>query len=293
MPARAAVLSVALCFSPVLAGISTGQTSVLASALILLAFTTALNRMDAGRGVLLGLAICLKPQLGLLFLLVPLRKRNWRMAAVTVAVTAAIATVALVPLMWHSPGWFSSLLGNLELTMTNGSTNDASPANPDAWKLLNLQSLLLLFMPTRTLATIVAMVLVSIALGFWWKYSSPMPSEPYYSRSLALLSLSSLTLLFTYHRNYDATLLVFGLPAIVLLWRRLPLAATTLGMLLLPFTVPLPAYLALRWPGAIHMSYGDATFLSKAVLLRHQVLLLVAIALAGLYVMKACRSVRA
>lgn len=278
---RTWVVCLGLCFSPILAGIHMGQASVLCIALIVIATAPVLLNRRLLAGLALGLAICLKPQLGVPFLLFFIRKREWRTTLAAVAVAAVITTVALVPLVGGThAAWFTSWTHKVRSTSTQGFANDPSPANPDSWKLLNLETLLLLVLRSRTLATLISVALVAVGVVLWWKRSGQAQESNARTEFSALLTLSALLLLPVYHRNYDAGILLFGIAAIPLLWRTQRKRALLLAVLLAPFMVPLPAMLA------THLGHGfnssNARVFIEFLLLRHQILLIMAIAIVGL-----------
>jgi hypothetical protein len=284
---RTCVLCAGLCFSPILAGIHTGQASVLCVALIVIAIAAAPVLLDRRllAGLTLGIAISLKPQLALPFLLFFIRKRDWRATFAALTVAAVITTVALVPLLSKTNyAWFDSWINNVRVTSTQGNANDASPANPDSWKLLNLETLLLLAPSSRTVATLISVALVAGGVVLWWKRSGHSAQDDVSIRYVMLLALSALVLLPVYHRNYDAGVLVFGIAAIPLLWRTQRSHTIILAILLAPFMVPLPAILATHLGHGLHAS--DPKALIKLLLLRHEVLLLVAIVVVALRALK-------
>lgn len=274
-----------LCFSPILAGIHMGQASVLCIALIVIATAPVLLNRRLLAGLALGLAICLKPQLGVPFLLFFIRKREWRTTFAAVAVAAVITTVALVPLVGGThDAWFTSWTNKVRATSTQGFANDPSPANPDSWKLLNLETLLLLVLRSRTLATLISVALVAVGVVLWWKRSGQALEGNARMQFSALLALSALLLLPVYHRNYDAGILLFGMAAIPLLWRTQRKRALLLAVLLAPFMVPLPAMLATHLGHGLNSS--NARGFIEFLLMRHQILLIMAIAIVGLRLLK-------
>jgi Glycosyltransferase family 87 len=99
---------------PVLWAIPGGQTSVLQGAVLL--GCLLLLRHPIVAGVLLGLALCLKPQLALAFLLLLLINRRWAVlaaAGATVAASALLSAILFGPMQWTE--WLRTLPGFLSL----------------------------------------------------------------------------------------------------------------------------------------------------------------------------------
>jgi hypothetical protein len=133
---------------------------------------------------------------------------------------------------------------------------------------------------SRTVATLISVALVAGGVVLWWKRSGHSAQDDVSIRYVMLLALSALILLPVYHRNYDAGVLVFGIAAIPLLWRTQRSHTIILAILLAPFMVPLPAILATHLGHGLHAS--DPGGFIKLLLLRHEVLLLVAIVIVAL-----------
>lgn len=275
---RVCVFAIGLSFSPVLAGISTGQPSVLAMALIIIAVAPQMLNRPVLAGIALGIAICLKPQLGVFFLLFMARRRSWRAGLIAVAVPAVATAVSLVPLLASHSHWLTSLMANIKMTSVAGHANDPSPLNPDAWKLLNFETVLTLVVNSRTWATVASMGLVACGLVVWWKRSRDIASDDLARYFVLLLCLATLILLPVYHRNYDAGVLMLGVVATVLLWRNRPTLSIVFGVLLFPFLFPIPAFLA------THL--GPAASMGAHLLLLHQVILIATLAIIALLGLK-------
>jgi hypothetical protein len=116
---------------PVLWSIPGGQTSVLQGSILL--GSLLLLRRPILAGVLLGVALCLKPQLALAFPLLLLIDRKWNVLAATVVTGAAIAVLSAIifgPSAWLE--WARSLPAFLTLheAMPVLQRNEIAPGLP-------------------------------------------------------------------------------------------------------------------------------------------------------------------
>ena len=124
---------------PVLWAIPGGQTSLLQGSI--LAGSLLLLRRPVIAGVLLGIALCLKPQLALAFPLLLAIERRWHVlipAVLTVVVTAALSATIFGPLQWVA--WAQSLPAFLDLhqATTVLRRNEIAPGIPVALRAVAL-----------------------------------------------------------------------------------------------------------------------------------------------------------
>jgi len=70
----------ALALAPVHTGLASGNVSIAAIALCALAVWAAVSRHNFAAGIMLGAALCLKPQIGICFIAYYALRRNWRVA---------------------------------------------------------------------------------------------------------------------------------------------------------------------------------------------------------------------
>ena len=229
-------LAFALALAPFHTAISQGQLTVVVTALVVLALAADLRGRAALAGVALGLATAMKPQMGLLFLLLELARLRWRAlvgAAGTLALLAGVAVgrMALAGVDWL-PSWQESLA-----TFTRGGTGDPTARNPASSLMINLHVVLHSFVERRWVVNLVviAFVLLTGALAL----SARRVRGPRFV--LLDYSLAGvLSLLAFYNRFYSATLLVLPLVWSVasLADRSLKRTAAVVMLSIVPFVVP-------------------------------------------------------
>jgi hypothetical protein len=163
----------------------------------------------APAGILLGLLVCLKPQIAGAMMLYYALSRRWRLVLISMSIFAAVFVVALLQLAVHHVHWSQSLLTNLHDASAIGAFNDPSPANASRWQLVNVQYLFYGIVSNRSLVGVLALSLTAaLGLAFiWaWKRNEFQEIEP-----LTVAVPMIMSLLPVYHRYYDALLLIFPL----------------------------------------------------------------------------------
>ncbi|MBI1338485.1 MAG: DUF2029 domain-containing protein [Phycisphaera sp.] len=207
-------IALALAWAPIHANISQGQLGILA------AVTGGVGLLMAERkkwflpGVLVGISIAVKPQVGLLLLPGLALLRNWRALGFACGVIGLITVIGVLRLEATTPGWVDQLRANLDL-FRNGQFGSATRSAPYRMQMLNLQyPLLQLVDAQRVIDPLVkglTAVLAGVVAVSAWR-------RPTAGHTLLLCSaLLSLMLMGVYHRVYDAAALLFPLA-----WALLP-----------------------------------------------------------------------
>jgi hypothetical protein len=158
-------------------------------------------------GILFGIAICLKPQIGLPFLAYYLLRRSWRLSATAVGVVAAAGVLAIARLAISSTPWLENYRTDNKVLLATGILSDFTERNPIRFGLINLQVLVYAILHNATAANLVAFGVSAILFGIWVVLL--LRNEPVLNDVLlAMGTLSVLSLLPVYHRLYDAFLLI-------------------------------------------------------------------------------------
>jgi hypothetical protein len=188
-----------------------GQTAVMVLAPVLGAVTLRLKGRPWLAGLCLGLACCIKPQVGLIFVGYELGRGRWKIAAGAFLCVAVLMGAGLGR-MWAAGihglgGWTDNLHALLE--------TDANPIAPDIWphRLIDLASPISVVLddikPARVIAMVIMAVFAAAYVGADWARGRTKTE-----RGAELLTLSAVTvvmLLVAYHRLYDAVFLVIPL----------------------------------------------------------------------------------
>lgn len=229
-------LALALALAPFHTGLAAGSIVIVAVGFCTLAVLAVYRQWDITAGIAIGVAIGLKPQIGLPFLAYYLLRRRWRVVTTSVTVLAILAATAVFHLaMSHTP-WVDNYRYDNRVLFARGSLGDFTESNPLRFGLVNLQVLLYTFLPDRAGANLAALVITG-ALGLAWLLRRRQTGDN--DQLLELAALTTLSLLPVYHRLYDASLLIFPLAWSLAALRksRNELAKGTL-LLLLVFLVP-------------------------------------------------------
>jgi hypothetical protein len=154
----------------------------------------------------LAIAMCLKPQVGLCFLLFFVVQRQWKLVTVASASSVFVMLVAIARLAAAGTLWLPSYMAAARLVFARGAINDFTAANPIWFHMLNLQVVLYPLLGNQA-ATSVCALFVGVGLGLIWLFRAARhksDSDPF----LTLSTLAVISLLPVYHRSYDAAVLV-------------------------------------------------------------------------------------
>ena len=269
-----------LALAPFHTGFATLNPTVLIVGLSVGAIWAATRGKQIMAGILLGIAVCVKPQLGLCFVLYYLVRRRWNVVAIACGWTVAIALIATFRLTASGIPWLSTYLENGRKVFAPGAINDFTTSNPVWYNMINLQ--VLFWQVTRNvsfanwLAVLVGIFLLSIWLWLVKRHSSCQLLEV---SALVLLSLLPL-----YHRFYDASVLIWPLSWSLLMARQ---QYKHLGLLIvaciIPFLLPGAALLSHLAEGGRVLITMKSRWWWTTLLMSHQVWFVLAISLLLLY----------
>ena len=225
-----------LALAPIHTGLATENAAIFVVCLCVVALWAAAYSRENLAGILLALAICVKPQVGLFFLLFYGVQRRWRIAWVAGAASGVIAVIAIGRLLLAGIPWLTSYVENSRSIFAPGAINDFTAANPIWFQMVNLQ---VAFHPL--LRTIGATNLCAIGLGavlIWGWLWLAVKTDQMSSIFLSLSALAVISLLPIYHRSYDAALVVFPLAWSLLEEHRQPLVSRGCLALIALFLLP-------------------------------------------------------
>ena len=185
-----------------------------------------LKRSFAAAGVVcLAISLALKPHdsglVWLCFLLVGgvFRKRALQALALTVA-------LCVPAVLWTShvaPRWSQELRSNIAETSSHGDISDPGPDSISrrgtADVIIDLQSVISVFQDNPRLYNPITYFVCGSMLLVWSAVTLRLPASTT-SVFFALSAIAALSMLATYHRPYDAKLLLISIPACCMLWAR-------------------------------------------------------------------------
>jgi len=167
----------------------------------------------------------------------------------TLVVTVALAVPSIVWVSHVAPRWTGELHYNLLAVSEPGRNSDPGPANPvyvsGPSMIIDLQSAISIFRDDPRIYNPVSYLVCGALLLVWSVFTLRSQFSPRRAW-LALAAVVPLTMLATYHRPYDAKLLLLTVPACAMLWAgggliaRLALLFNTAGLVLtsdIPLTV--------------------------------------------------------
>jgi len=203
------IAALVVAFASFHTAVHVANISVISTVLCALAVYLASRDGDLWAGVLLGVATCLKPHLGVWLFAFYLLRRKWRLVAAGSMSGLLLLAASLARVGVPVNTMLSNYYGNLHYWFRPGGQNDFSLANPIRFDLANFQIVLDPLLG-RSGANAVAYGLA--AFGFvLWMYA--VYRNPRCSTALALTSALALSFLPVYHRVYDT-----GILTLVLAW---------------------------------------------------------------------------
>ncbi len=220
----------------------TGNTAGLVVSLSVIAVWSFLSETVPALGVLcFATALAIKPHdaglLWLFFLL--LGGRHRKRALQSLAITCGLMLVAVTWLTRVAPHWLIEMRANLAAISLPGGLNQpglASMTGRTAAMVIDLQAVTSAIWSDPR-AYNLASYLVCGALIAVWAFTTIRSGFSIRNAWLAIATAAPITLLITYHRPYDAKLLLLTIPACAILWaeggrrRWLSLAVTTTAIL--------------------------------------------------------------
>jgi len=227
------MIAIMLAFEPVSTTIALGQPSIVVAALAAASIVYGM-RSESKSGLLEGLAIALKPQLGIAFAAPYVLARQWKYLVALVATIVIVGFIAVMRLPAHTQ-WTADYLANLHFAFGPGGANDAGPLNPNRIEFINLGYLFSLFLTSPSLSAGLAWAVgLTLALP-GLKPLNRRPTRVILLECVALIA--TVELLVFYHKAYDAVVLVFPMawalsPAVPI--RRSWPVLMTLGCYILP-----------------------------------------------------------
>jgi len=141
-------------------------------------------------------------------------------AVMALGIAAAIGLAALVWMVQIAPDWMQEWHSNVSALTARGSLNDPGPTSPwsrGAGQVIDLQAAVSVVEDDPRIYNPVAYVVCG-GLLVVWGLTTVRARWSEAGSWLALASVVPLTLLVTYHRPYDAKLLLLAIPACAKLW---------------------------------------------------------------------------
>jgi hypothetical protein len=176
-------------------------------------------------GVLcLGLSLAIKPHdAGLVWLYFLLAGGVYRKRALqSVAITAVIGLAAVLWL-WHvAPHWMHDWSTNLATISARGGMNEPGPnsfSGRSVYTVVDLQAAISIFRDDPGFYNLVTYLICGTLLLVWsiWTLRTRVSISKTW---LALAAATAFTLLVTYHRPWDAKLVMLAIPPSCMLWTR-------------------------------------------------------------------------
>lgn len=202
-----------------------GNTAGITVGLCVVAVWCFVEERFVWAGVLcLGLSLAMKPHDGgliwLCFLFAggALRKR----ALQSILITAVIGVSAYLWISHVAPHWWQEWRSNLWIIAQPGGINDPGPdslTGRSSSMVIDLQAAVSVFRDDPRLDNLVS-YLVCVPLLFVWAVGSLRSSGSKLQLWIGIAAVLCLTMLVTYHRPYDAKLLLLTIPATAMLWAR-------------------------------------------------------------------------
>jgi hypothetical protein len=270
-----------------------GNTAGIAVGLCVVAVWCFLKERFVPAGILcLALSLAIKPHdAGLVWLYFLLAGGVYRKRALqTLLITAILGLSAFLWVSHVAPHWMQDWQSNLATISAHGGINEPGPASltgRSAFMVIDLQAAISIFRDDPRIYNPASYIFCGVLLLLWavrTLRSSFSPARAW----IALAAIVPLTMLITYHRPWDAKLLMLTIPACAMLWAeggriaRIALLVNSLGLLL---TADIPLAILSNIPNQLHV--GTASIFGKMltfVLIRPASLILLVMSIFYLWV---------
>lgn len=274
-------LAATFALAPLHTGIATANPALLAVSLVIFTLWAAQRESNRAAGLLLALAICLKPTVAGGLLLYYLLRRRWSLVVTACSVSTAIAMIGFLRLTLAEVHWLASYQENSRRMFAIGSVDDFTRASGLRFNLINSQVFFGGIGASPAIANLLAHLLGVVLLAWWLWFCSRRRT----SGLLEVSAISTLSLIVVYHRSYDAVLLMLPLAWCLLVTRKISRSFVTLAAVAL-FLVPGPILLTnLVRSGRVPLAVADSWFWN-AIILPHEAWDLILITLLLLYFMR-------
>jgi hypothetical protein len=177
----------------------------------------------------------------------------------TLAVTIGLGLAATMWVSHLAPHWMPEMRSNLAEISARGGNNDPGPAGPTSKSrtpevITGLQAVVSVFQDDPHIYNPASYIFCGTLLLVWSIATLRSHNSPALTW-FALAAVASLTLLVTYHRAYDAKLLLLTVPACAILWAeggaiaKVALLVNTAGLV---FTGEIPLAILFRLTKDLH-----------------------------------------
>ncbi len=271
----------------------TGNTVGIVISLCVIAVWCFVENRFVPFGVLcLGLSLAVKPHdagfVWLYFVLVG--ERYQRRALQALSLTVALGGAALLWVTFVAPHWLQNWLANMKTIAMPGGLNNPGPLSVSINFLggvIDLQTVFALFKDDPHFYNSLSYLVSGVLLAIWVIHTLRKKFSPMRAW-FALAAIAPITLFLTYHRSYDAKLLILTIPACAILWARggaIKWTALLINFAGLLLTADFPLTILMAWARGMHFpESGILAQLSMAVLMRPAPIILLVMSIFYLWV---------
>jgi hypothetical protein len=196
-----------LFYFPAQFAIAMGQPIVLAILFGVLSLRAAASKRWLTSGILLALSLCLKLNLGVIFLGYFIIYRKWRIIEYSLVAMAIITAVGALRLGWGNSSWVFSWFQSLQLGTGEWATTQPEWHYPNSIFLINLHYPLYKIIVNKSIVSGIALAFGFISLVFLLK-AYKFNRTPFGKFSM-ITAIAAIVLISSYHRLADATALIF------------------------------------------------------------------------------------
>jgi len=272
-------LAVVLALAPLHTGIGTANPALPVVSLTVGTVWAERKGRNKTAGILLAIAVCLKPTVAGALLFYYLVRRRWMVLGIACTVTAVIALLGISRLGLAGVPWLASYGESTRRMFSPGSLDDFTRADSIRFNMINAQVFFYSLLKSAPIADRLARALGASLLGMWiWLCCRRHRT----AELLEISAISVLSLISVYHRFYDAGLLIWPLAWGLLLAKKPCIQIAVLAMIA-PFLLPGPALLG-DWALAGRIPSGiTESWWWNGIVLSHEVWDLILLAILLLY----------
>jgi hypothetical protein len=212
-----ALVVLALFWAPVLAGLHSNNVSIIVVGLLLLLTSGYVPVGSWAFAAMLGLALAVKPQLGVLYLLYLAARDRWSPLWRTLLVVGVVTAVGLGWFWIVEPNWLADYRQEQVEFNAPGEWGDVTYGSPNRYVLLNLQVAIYPWILSVAASRVLGALVAAALAVLWFVIDRKARARP--NELLALASLIPISLLGVFQQFYNGALFVLCLAATLTLRR--------------------------------------------------------------------------
>ena len=166
-PRRLVLVVMALLWAPLLSGLHSDNVSVPLIGILLLLCSDELLQTTWAMGLLLGVTLAMKPQLGFFFLLFLVMRRRWITMTIATVTAAGLTAWGVILIRRVEPHWIADYAETQRYFNGPGQWADVTYSATQRYVLMNLQVAIYPWIHSVALAQVLGMAVGGVLVAAW------------------------------------------------------------------------------------------------------------------------------